>query len=270
MPPNNDPAFPAASVTTKLLRDHQPPSFLVQLVDLTLIQLSNWRWSWRGMIMTGILTPLVSMAALAVFARSSDMKVLQYILTGNLVMALMFDTLRKVTSNFSFMKARGMLTYFATLPIQRASLILATALAFFVLSLPALSVTLILGSLVLKLTLSVHPILVLVLPMVTTPLVGLGALIAVVARTPEEADTVSFILTLVLLGLGPVVVPPERLPGLLVSVGAFSPATYAASALRQALLGPVTGRLILDLAVLAGVTLAVFWYVGQRMDWRRG
>ena len=247
----------------------KPPAVLAQLLDLTLIQLSNWRWSWRGMLITGMLTPLVSMAALAVFANSSDQQVLAYILTGNIVLALMFDTLRKVTSNFSFMKLRGMLAYFATLPIQRLCLVLATAAAFFVLSLPSLVVTLSLGALVLQLPLHIHPLLILVLPLVITPLVGLGALVAVLARTPEEADTVSFIVTVVLMAVGPVVVPPERLPAFLSTIGVFSPATYAASALRQVLLGPLTTRLALDLAVLVGVSLIVFWFTLRRMDWRR-
>jgi ABC-2 type transport system ATP-binding protein len=188
---------------------------------------------------------------------------LGYILTGNLVLALMFDALSKVANNFSFMKARGMLNYFACLPIQRCSLILATAAAFFVLSLPSLFVTLILGALALKLPLVISPLLVLVLPLAATTLVGLGALIGVLARSPEESGSISLTLTLVMLGLGPVVVPPERLPDFLVKLGVLSPATYAASALRQVLLGPVTGRLALDLVVLAAIAVLVFWFAGR-------
>ncbi len=70
-------------------------------------------------------------------------------------------------------------------------------------------------------------------------------------------------------GPGPVVVPPERLPRLLVLLGRFSPATYAASGFRQALLGPVTPRIWLDLTVLALVSVAITWLVVRKMDWRQ-
>ena len=67
----------------------------------------------------------------------------------------------------------------------------------------------------------------------------------------------------------PMVIPPDRLPDIMLFLGQFSPATYAASALRQALLGPVSGQIAVDLAVLAGVSVVIFWLVGRKMDWRQ-
>jgi ABC-2 type transport system permease protein len=90
------------------------------------------------------------------------------------------------------------------------------------------------------------------------PLSGIGALIGSYARSPEEAGSLTLLLTIVLLCIGPVVVPPARLPGFMLILGRFSPATYASSALRQALLGPVTGELLVDLAVLAGLCVLIF------------
>jgi len=37
-------------------------------------------------------------------------------------------------------------------------------------------------------------------------------------------------------------------------------------ALRQTLIGPLTGQISLD---LAGVTVIVLWLVGRKMDWRQ-
>lgn len=65
--------------------------------------------------------------------------------------------------------------------------------------------------------------------------------------------------------LGPVIVPPDRLPGFMVFLGHFSPATYAASALRQVMVGPVTARLLVDLLVLCAVTAASLVWVSWRM-----
>ncbi len=39
--------------------------FTVQLVDLTLMQFTNWRWSWRGMIVTGLIAPVLMTACWA-------------------------------------------------------------------------------------------------------------------------------------------------------------------------------------------------------------
>jgi len=52
-------------------RNCKQPSLPVQLVDLFLIELTNWRWSWRTLIITGTVTPLFSIVALGIFARDS-------------------------------------------------------------------------------------------------------------------------------------------------------------------------------------------------------
>ena len=77
------------------------------------------------------------------------------------------------------------------------------------------------------------------------------------------------LVTMIMMGLGPVMVPPDRLPGVLLVLGRISPATYAASAFRQALLGPVTGQLVIDLAVLTAISVVVLGIVGQVIDWRQ-
>lgn len=64
------------------------------------------------------------------------------------------------------------------------------------------------------------------------------------------------------------VIPPDRLPGFMIVLGRLSPATYAASALRQTFLGPVTGQITIDLAVLLVAGLIVFGLVVKRLDWR--
>lgn len=247
----------------------RPQPFWMQLWDLTLIQLSNWRWSWRGMLLTSVVTPMLGMVALGLFARSSGTRALEYVLTGNLVLGLVFGTLNKVCGNFTFMRARGMLPYFASLPIHSGSLVLATVTAFFLLTLPSVGITLGFGLLYLGLPLHPSPLVVIVLPLAAASLSAIGALIATRMRTPEEADALSMLVSLLLMGIGPVIVPPERLPGWLLILGAFSPATYAASALRQTLLGPLTLRLGLDLGVMTLFALVSLGLVGRWLRWRQ-
>jgi len=246
----------------------KPLSALAQLANLTVIQLSNWRWSWRGTLVTGIAAPLLSVVALGFFARDSGPEALSYVLIGNVVLALMFTLMTRVTSNFAFMRANGALDYFASLPIHKHNLILATILAFFLLSLPAVFVTIFVGAWILGVPLAPNLLFLPILPLTAIPLAAVGAYIGIRTRTLEDATSIATMLTLVMLGLGPVLIPPDRLPDLLLTLGYLSPATYAASALRQTLLGPITPRLLLDIAVLLLLSIILLWAVARKMQWR--
>lgn len=246
----------------------KPQPFFTQWFDLFLIELSNWRWGWRNLVLTGTVLPLFGMLLLGSFARDLGEEALAFVLTGNLVMGLLFEHQGKLASHFAYMKMAGSLDYFAALPIRKPLLVTAASAAFFLLFLPSLVVSLFGGAWILGIDLHIHPLVLLVVPLCALPLAGLGALIGVSFRTPEEAMAIDRLLVITMLAMGPVLIPPERLPDWLVTLGYASPATYAASALRQVLLGPVTARLLLDLVVLCAVIGASFWLVNRRMDWR--
>ena len=246
----------------------RPASAWVQLTGLLFIELSNWRWSWRSMLITATLAPLLSILGLGIFARDSGPDALAYVLTGNLVVSLMFGVMRSLQSHVTFLRFRGTLDYFASLPVQRAYLVLAMVIAFLLISLPSMLITLWIGAVVLDVPVRLHPLVVVIVPLAALPLAGIGAMVGASVRTPEEGGAINLVLTLLLTGLGPVVIPPDRLPVWMLSLGWLSPATYAASALRQVLIGPVTERLAVDLVVLAGFSLLAFWLVSRKLDWR--
>ncbi len=244
-------------------------SFPAQVIDLLLIELTNWRWSWRGMLTVATLAPLMSILALGVFARDAGPNALIYVLTGNVVMTLMFGIMSNVQSHFNFMRIMGGLDFFATLPISKYALVLAIVLGFLLLSLPSITITAGVGALILSIPLVVSPLILLVIPISAVPLAGIGAIIGLRTRNPQESNALNLVVTLILAGMGPVIIPPERLPDWMVFVGRFSPATYAASALRQTLLGSVTATLLTDLIALSFFGLVSFWLVGRFLDWRQ-
>lgn len=259
--------MPDAKVPAPAPRPPQP--FLQQFLSLFQIELSNWRWGWRNLVLTGTVLPLFMAFLLGAFARDLGGQALAYVLTGNLVVALLFEHQGKLASHFAFMKMAGSLDYFATLPIHKPLLIVAASAAFFLLFLPALLATLFGGAWILGLSLDIHPLALLVIPLCALPLAGIGALMGVSFRTPEEAMAVDRLLVVLMMALGPVLIPPDRLPDWLVALGFLSPATYAASALRQVLLGPLLpSRLLLDASVLLLCIAVSFWLVHRRMDWR--
>jgi ABC-2 type transport system permease protein len=249
--------------------NRKPPSLLVQLGDAFLIELTSWRWSWYFLLVGGIVAPVMGIVALGAFAQGASKDILGYILTGNVVLSLMFGNLDTVQSHFSYMRVVGTWDYFAALNVRRYILIIAALCSFLLLSLPTLVVTILFGSFYLGIPLSLSPLVCFVVPFSALSLAGIGAFIGIMANTPQEAKYIALCLTLLLFGIGPVVIPASRLPKFMLIVGYFSPTTYAASAFRQVLLGPLTPRIFLDLAVLVGLSLVTLWLVGYKMDWRK-
>ena len=247
----------------------KPPSLLIQLGDVFLIELTNWRWSWAFLLVTGVIAPIITIVALGALVQNASRETLAYILTGNVVLSLIFGNLDTVQSHFTYMRVVGTWDYFVTLNVRRYILIIAVLFSFLLLSMPAVIVTILFGSLYLGIPLSLSPLVCLVVPLSALSLASIGALIGMMAHTPQEAKQISLCLTLLLFGIGPVLIPMSRLPKVMLIIGYFSPATYAASAFRQVLLGPLTPRLFLDLAVLAGLSLVTLWVVGYKMDWRK-
>lgn len=245
----------------------QLPLFL-QLFDLLCMELSNWRWSWQVMVLTATITPVLSIIALGSFASRNDPESLYAILSGSLVMSLMFGNLGNMSSRFAYMRFSGVLDYYATLPIRRSLLLVAVVLAFFLLSFPSLLITIIFGAWFLHLPLTVNPLILLVVPLCVLPLAGIGAVIGANSPTPEVAGGLTLLVTMLALFIGPVLLPASRLPEIVQILGYFSPATYAASALKQTLLEPITQRIIIDCVVLIGFSLLTFWFVARKLNWR--
>lgn len=174
----------------------------------------------------------------------------------------------KVENHLVFMRFQGVLDYFASLPVHRYSLILAMVAAFLLLSLPSLAITMVLGAWILDIPVHFDPLILMVAPLCAVSLSGIGALVGSRVRSPEEGGALNLVVTFVLTGLGPVIVPPDRLPRVLVLLGYLNPATYASSALRQVLIGPVSWQLLTDGIAMVAIGGVVFALTNRFMDWR--
>jgi len=221
------------------------------------------------MVLSGTITPLCSLLALGVFARDAGTETLVYVMTGNVVVGLLFGTMHSVQGRVLWLRFQGGLDYVATLPVQRYAFVLAMVLSFLLISLPSVVITMVLGPRLLGMPVALHPLILLVVPACTLPLAGMGAILGLVGRTQRESGDLTYLLSFLLIGLGPVIVPSDRLPAIFTVLGRLSPATYAASALRQTMVGPVTEQIATDLALLAVMTVVFMWLVGLKMNWRQ-
>lgn len=247
----------------------RPQAPAAQLADLVLVQLSNWRWAWPGLVITGMITPVSTMIVLAVFSGRGRPAQDAGILAGALVISLLFQNLNQVAGNFAFMKANGTLDFFAAQPVRRSLLAISTVCAFFLISVPALVVTVVVGTVILRIHLAISPLLLVVVPLCIVPAACIGAIIGSVTSTMEESTSISLVTTFVLTGCGPVLFPASHLPAVIRAAGVLNPATYAAAALRATLTGPVTAHLLADLVVLAGFGLGALLALLRLMPWRQ-
>lgn len=240
----------------------------IQFWDLLLIQLTNWRWSWRSHLLLSTIAPLLSTVALGFFAANDGENSRITILIGSVVMSLLFGIAGQISSHFAFIRQTGQLDFFATLPITRLAFLLATVWAFFLISLPSAVFTLLLGSAILQVSLNIHILIIVVLPVMSVSLCGFGILIGLLSRNIHEAGMMMNLVNFLL--VGPVLIPRDLLPDWLGIATLLSPATYGADALRQvALDAPPLLPLSLDLAVLMATGAGLLWLATRWIDWRR-
>lgn len=240
-------------------------------LDLYVMQLTNYRWTWRWQIIGGLIAPVSFMfmlkSLLATDASTPDLGA--HILAGNLVMSAVFTTMGNTANRFAWLKETEGLDYYATLPIGRAVMVMTVILAFVTLTLPSMAATVLLGRLLFALPLTPHPLVLVVVALAALSLAAVGAGIGILSPDVETQGVVSNLALFVMLFLSPVLIPAERLPPLLQVSSRLLPTSYAVEALRRLLVGTVDETVLLDLAVLTGFSILSLFVATRRLDWRR-
>lgn len=216
------------------------PRYCRDLSDFFLMQLTNWRWAWRQQLFLGVLLPVATMWLLRTVAGDlADPVRRSYILAGAVIMSLTVQNQNLVASNYAYMRQNGMLIYFRTLPVSTSLLPLATYASFFVLTLPAVVVALALGPAIAGVSVEISPWVIPICALAAALSSYLGALIATWTRSPPETSTLSFAISVVLIGTGAIYFQRGDLPGWLEPAAQFNPLYFAGEGLRASVLpGP--------------------------------
>lgn len=244
--------------------------FVLNFWDLFVIQLANWRWSWPATLINGLLVPLTTFFFFKMITSGDSTQINLYLISGNIIVSLLFTTMYGTCARFAFMRTFGVLDYYATLPVYKPLLVLAVNCGFLVLTLPTAFLTLLLGEWFFSLQVSVNPTFIILVPLASFSLSAVGAFVGVVAPNFDTATTISGILQFVFMGASPVLIPAERLPEIVQWFSYLLPSTYAADALRLSLTEQYSGRFFLDLAFLIIFDLAAMIFVASKMEWRQG
>jgi ABC-2 type transport system permease protein len=246
---------------------------LVVFLDLYLMQLANYRWTWRWQLISGLIAPVSFMFVLKTLLANDPSAATSglgaHILAGNLVMSVLLTTMGHASNRFAWLKETEGLDYYATLPIDRALMVVTVILAFVTLSIPQLAGTVLLGKMLFGLPLTPHLLSPLVIVLAALSLAGVGAGIGILAPDMPTEAVLANLAAFLMLFLSPVLIPAERLPAVLQVTSRLLPTSYAVEALRRLLVGTLDERVALDLAILAGFSIVSLYVATRRLDWRR-
>lgn len=235
--------------------------------DLLLIQLANWRWSWPATMINGLLVPLTVLFFLKA-AAGDNLASAEFLVSGNIIISLIFTTMYGTSARFSFMRTFGVLDYYATLPVSKILLVLAVNTSFLILTLPSSLLTILIAQLF-GLQFQLNIFFFLIVPLASFSLSAVGAFVGVAAPNFDTANTITGILQFLFMGCGPILIQAERLPDFLNAIGRLLPSTYAADALRHSLTANYDLTFLMDLAFLVIFDFLAMLFVARRMEWRR-
>jgi ABC-2 type transport system permease protein len=128
--------------------------------------------------------------------------------------------------------------------------------------------TVLVGAWMFGLELAFNPLMLLVVPLSMVSLAGLGATIGLGIKNWRVVGLVAQLTMFFIMFFAPVMIPPDRLPGILQVTGWLLPPTYAARAFRAALRPEITTALLRDIAVLAAFAVGSLFIVSRTLEWR--
>ncbi|GHI90194.1 transporter [Streptomyces xanthophaeus] len=174
------------------------------------------------------------------------------VVAGSSVLVVAFVALNLLAQYFGQLRAGGGLDHYATLPVPPASVVLGAAAAYASFTLPGTLVTAVFGCVLFGLPMSGLWILAAVVPLAGAALAGLGAALGLLAPRQELATLAGQLGMSAALLLG--VLPPERMPDVIVWARDLLPSTYGVEAFARTFAPhPDWAAVALDLGVCAAV-----------------
>ncbi|MGW1769994.1 ABC transporter permease [Streptomyces sp. NPDC002073] len=174
------------------------------------------------------------------------------VVAGSSVLVVAFVALNLLAQYFGQLRASGGLDHYATLPVPPAAVVLGAAGAYASFTVPGTLVTAVFGCVLFGLPMGGLWILAAVVPLAGAALAGLGAALGLLAPRQELATLAGQLGMSAALLLG--VLPPERMPSVIVWARDLLPSTYGVEAFAHTFAPhPDWAVVAADLAVCAAV-----------------
>jgi ABC-2 type transport system permease protein len=227
------------------------------------------RTSWHVHLVFGIFMPLTMVFGFSrIGSGLTDQLSLTYIASGSGVFAIAALGTTAIAQRIGAIKAEGSMLYYASLPISKVAFVLAFVAARLLLIAPGLGTSLIAVRLLYGLNLHVSPMLLLVYPLTALPLAALGLVIGSLIDRIELISIVTYVLNFILLLGAPLLIPVASLPLPLKVISYVMPTTYGADAIRHAVSGSIDTTFLVDLGVLAVMTVLSLAIADRVLKWR--
>ena len=242
--------------------------FWLNYVHLTAVVILEFR-QWLAILFS--LTVFLNLGMIFAFsfiAGSRDPALGQYIVPGSAIMALVTIGVSMVANDLAQQRRSGSILYYASLPISKMAYVLAIVTGNGFAALPGVLVTVLAGSWLYQLPLAFNPLVLAVLPLAAISLAGFGAAIGLGIKNWRVVGMAAQLTMFFIMFFAPVMIPPERLPGILQATGWLLPPTYAARAFRAALQPEITGALMMDVGILALWAIGSLVVVAKTLEWR--
>ncbi|NUR26923.1 MAG: ABC transporter permease [Catenulispora sp.] len=196
---------------------------------------------------------------------------LRYLAGGALAASLTMGPAVMLCARLGLAREHREFDYWATLPIPKASLLLALCTGHLLFSLPGVVAMLAIGYFLLGVPawglLAALPL----VPLAALTLAGVGAFLGSRAPNSIVGNMLGNLVLAVTLFLSPVMSQLDAYPAFLRPVAYVVPTTYVADAFRHVFdAGPVYLPFGVDLAVMAGLAVVLVALVHRLLDWRTG
>jgi len=198
---------------------------------LTWVQLLNVRTGWVWYFLLSSFIPLLTLFFLFLVL-SYQIKYANYVVTGNIVFAVVLGSLNTLAEQLGWMKQNRYFEHYATLPIAKLSLIIALITRSTLFSLPSMVAVLLIGKILFKLPIVLHPLLLVVFILSGFALSGIGSMIGIYSKNGNHANIITRVVFPILVFTAPVLIPMENLPYVLQITSLALPTTYIAEAFR--------------------------------------
>lgn len=213
---------------------------------------SMWVWS----LLFSVLMPLTMVFAIPRVGRGlGDATSYLYVVSGASVLAVATESILTLAQRIGALKREGTIVHYLSLPVAAGSYTLAVVAARLLLTLPAVLVPVLAGRFLYGLAIWPNPVLIGVALLTGMALSGIGLAIATLVPSLELIVMITNLSVYVLLMAAPVFIPATSLPEPLRWAGMLLPPTYAAEALRLAMLGDFSLGFFVDVAVLTFMSL---------------
>ncbi len=232
------------------------------------VQILEQRSMLAFLLFFGTFFPVLMVFGFGHFGGGLTYEGLLYTVSGAAVLSLVVSGINMVGQGVAEMKQNGTFIYYASLPISKAALIVGLLGSRVLISIPGLVLSLVAGTLLYGTPLPVNPLIVVIMILAAVSMSGVGAAIGIVSPNQYIASFITQVAQVVVIFAAPILMPVSSLPLPLQITGYLLPPTYAADALRRALIGATDGTFLLDIGILALCGVASLVLTARGLKWR--